>query len=505
MVCKRMSPAVENDALWRRIFLQLPENLRREPSTKSDSDGVGVTLLPIEGHFKTRFLTIVASRITFRSMRAARKIARERRRLGVIHGLRRAVEVLDPTLKTSLNGKEVGLVDSIGTRLGGWASRANILTEPSSRRGMRIFSLSSSIKIDVPLSVTLRQVHSVRTLLARHELDWLSAPLLKVDNPRLSQRHRVLGKSRDGFLTLLEIPCSRSFEAIGGRRRGPPEPRGTIVAGVLGDAGVGGEDVDAVVCLMTLHMPHQLILNSSTRTMKNRLRRSQNYGHDSAGALYGLENLGAAIGLRTTAVPLWETCSLGVVTGYISWRDTRVRDTLSSGSLPPTSSKVIRLDLVSPGAGGLGGAQGEARSLSGPPNMPFTTTGGLSGVVEDVLLAEFALFDCHGDPLWSFTSSIVFATPWIRNWVGGTEQLVLDISHSEVVEERRQGLVEEDGVGRVIIELAQVDSSEKEGTVSTLLSRSPTAHEWIVRSAWVELELEFIDGWFGTQHGRMKM
>lgn len=537
-----------------------------------------------------------------RSSRATQKVAQVRRRLSGVHALRPSVDALKTKLSVRLGGKPVKIVDSIGTRIGGWVSRGNVLSQPSTRNGMRMFSLSSSVKVELPsvppsaaTMTASRASTGVRVALSTPSTWLAGATLFKtsMDSRLVMSKARFLGRSRDEDSVALYEILSSDHNASSNNKKSdtkgvekkrtvasypPALTRGCLLLGVLGDRlqqqqhanGIEADtDVssEAAVGFLSVHLPHQLVLDASTRRPTvldfhgvdaadttpekggpRRIRKSLVYGDDSAGPAHGLENLSAAIGLRTVGVAAWETKATGV-TGRLRLQGpqslaSRPRGTNSGFSSPlshnhSSHEKVVCIDLVRPGginAGGWeaasGARAGSALTLSTSPQLPFSTSGGLSGVFEDVLLTDFYLCDEHGDTMWAFTAAMVFGKIFDgHRSVGGEDKVVpattpgddvatddctqsgffvdvVDMAHSEVRRERRRGVIEEPGVGRVIVELALINSSSlddnslyhgREGCSS--LPAAKEKAEWMVRLARAELDLGFFNAWFGTNHG----
>lgn len=508
LTCKLMAIAAESDCLWRNIYHRLSKTLRdRTDATMPPLSGANdTTKIP---HHKELFLRALAATLESRSARAARKIERGRRRLGVIHGLRGSVDALKAGLTVRLSGSPVSVVDTIGTRTEGWVSRANILSEPAVRDGMRTFSLSSSIKIDMPATMTaVSQLRSMHVSLSTPDAWLAGATLLKIDLPVLTQR-LLLDASPDKSIACYEISSETGdAEKLVGEAVGPPLPRACALLGVLGDVQTEKNQGDSGIGFLSVHLPHQLLLDAATRrvTPENTVaRRSQAYHDDSAGAAHGLENYSAALGLRTAAVALWEASAVGM-TGRLCPQRLNVsrKNQRSSksvlGGLSGANQNVVCMELV-----GLGDNIAFAeRTLSACPGIPFTTSGGLSGVLENVLLTDFALWDAHGDSLWAFTFPMTLepSPPAVD---GGDD--VLDMQYGELRGRRLRGVVEEPGIGRVTVELTLASQSGEEGEVECSLSsrklrrrQSPAGYTWVVRLARVELELGFVNVWFGTTH-----
>ena len=488
----------------------------------------------------------------------AQKVAVVRRRLATIHSLRGSVKSMKADLRVRVNGEPVGVVQTKGAKTEAWVSRSNLLSEPSvnGTDGVRAFSLSSSLKVEVPASLeTAELLRSMCVSLSWPDNDAAllpRMPVFRIDSwPVLSQA-RLLGTSAEGGVALYGVAesssCSKDGstnssgtrksgdgdgDGDGGRTNSPPFPvlRGCALLGVLPSRHQDGrQQADAEgVAFLTVHLPHNLVLDVATRgswmehgnpgKVRNASRRRQSYGNDSAGPRHGLDDFAAALGLRTAGVPLWETASMGVGGCIRTPRDVPSRRTQQA--LRDAGTGVVCFDLLRPGANGGGGSvkmTPEERTLSAGPELPFSTPGGLSGVVGGVLLADFTLCGDDGVPLWAFASPVVFEScldgEGLRegkdsgrgaedSWCDST----IDMGHKEVREERRRGVVAERGVGRVVVELGLVESSGDDdgynGQARSAASRGrcPVGHVWMIVSARAELELDFINAWFGTDHG----
>lgn len=474
----------------------------------------------------------------------AQKVAVVRRRLAAIHNLRGSVRSMKADLRVRVNGEPVGVVQTTGAKAQAWVSRSNLLSEPSvnGNDGARAFSLSSSLKVEVPASLeTVELLRSMCVSLSWPDKDAAllpHMPVFRIDSKPVLSQARLLGTSAEGAVALYGVaegssrstdggsnrPCTRiSGDGDGDRTPSRPLPvlRGCALLGVLPSRRQGEEeDADAGgVAFLTVHLPHDLVLHVATHrsgtgdnnpeTVASGSRRSRSYGDDSAGPRYGLDNFAAALGLRTAGVPLWETASRGVG-GCIR---SRPRDVVSRRTQPVgdaiTGVAVVCFDLLRPGAGGDGGGvdmTSEERTLSAGPGLPFSTPSGLSGVVADVSLADFTLCGEDGMPLWSFTSPIVFEACLDAGAAEGDCGSAIDMAHREVKEERRRGVVVEQGVGRVVVELGLVESRGEDGgqdgrARSAASQRGcPVGHVWMIVSARAELELDVINAWFGTNH-----
>lgn len=588
VACKTLAIAVESDLLWRSVYMRLSQTLRDRTESIVTAAAVGATREATS--YKERFVIATIAMWKSRLSSTKRKIAHARRRRGFIYDLRPSVDAVHAGVTVRLSGKSAEIVDSIGTRTEDWVSCWNLLSGPSIRNGIRMFSLSSSVKVALPPAMTASQCANIHVALSAPDLCLVGATLFKTaDNPLLFSQARFLVSSRDDSVALYELVSANSFHDRHYRHDDnsdehggtvipfpslppvpPPLPCGCALLGLLNDpqqkkeASKQQAGADHGVGFLSIHFPHQLLLDTATRNPtapKNTTdnitekgpwrRRSQTYGDDSAAGDYDiLKNLSAALGLRTIGVAIWETAAVGV-TARLSPRrqhsSTRRHEGNESVLVLPHSQShssqnqsVVSVELVSPGATStegwaMGAAAGGISRLNAGPRLPFLTSGGLSGVFEDVLLADFHLCDEHGDSLWAFTSPIVFdkvngdnksirdentTTSLAANEdaggpAPGTDD-VIDMSYSEVRRERRVGVVEEPGVGRVIVELALISSdSAGDGEAHQQQDRAAASRgascrrsspplpggnkaEWSVRLARVELEFGFYNAWYAN-------
>lgn len=484
-----MAAVSEYNSLWREIFVRLPEKLRDRTNA-----GVGLHVhdtrdgksAQLQVCHKELFVNAVNIMRASQSSRMKSTITREYRRLGTLHGLRSAVEAVNPSLVARLNGKLVGLLGSMGTRSASWASRANVLSEPSSRGSLRMFTLSSSVKIEVHPSMSMSQLHSVCTAFPKPTEYWVSGAVVwRADEVHLSRKRRLLGKSADGSLTLYEISGS-SGGLKEGNDGGSPITRACSILGVLSDDAVG---------LMSVHMPHQLTLCAATqRTAQLNISMDQIQppcGNDSGGQFCSIKYVLAALGLRTVGVPLWEASVVGAPTLFAPSQG----DTISGGHCSTKAQMMFRMDLVSP-EGNTGVERSEtalsqqARTLSGSASLPFITSGGLIGVVEDVVLVDFTLFGPHGHSVWAFTAPMVLeAVSNGGSFDGANYNTTFDMSYSEVRADRRRGTVVQEGVGKLVIELISTDADQAPRPSSpSLRGHQAQEHVWMVRMAQVEFD-----------------
>eukprot|EP00903_Cladosiphon_okamuranus_P009071 g8672.t1 len=535
--CTPIAAAAADESLWRKLYSRLPRHLR----DRNESGLSGTEKTPL--HPKALFASAISTASSAHAAKMAQKVAFVRRRLATIHNLRSSVRSMKVDLRVRLNDEPVGVVQTTGAKNEAWVSRSSLLSEPSvnGNDGARAFSLSSSLKVEVPASLeTVQQLRSMCVSLSWPDKETAllpRMPVFRIDSwPAISQA-RLLGKSAEGAVVLFGVAgssssCSsndgganrssarRSGDVDGDRAISYPASvlRGCALLGMLPSRPQDGQrDADAGgFAFLTVHLPHDLVLDVATRrnwtrgsfreSVGNDSRRRQSYGDDSAGPRHGLENFASALGLRTAGVPLWETASMGIGGCIRMPRDVVSRlDTHTS-----TGVGVVCFDLLRPGANGGGSVTmtSEERTLSAGPGLPFSTPGGLSGVVADVLLADFTL--CHDDgvPLWAFTSPIVFEACLDAAAAEAECDSTIDMAHKEVTEERQRGIVAEQGVGRVVVELGLVESPGEndghDGRARSAASRArcPVGHVWIVVSARAELDLDFINAWFGTKHGR---
>lgn len=524
-----MASAAINERLWIDLYSLLSQRLRDEaedtighgnidergimivptlaPTTAGKApaaaDDVATTLAPLP-HHKALFSRAVSIGFSHQATKAMRKTTTIRRRVGVIYDLRDAVGALKISVDVSVNDKPAGVVNSRRIhpqQSWSWTSQSTLLREPSTCHGVRTFSLSSSLKVIVPaeLSSSLGNFRSICASLSWRK-KWLPRrAIVRLGGESLLSGARLLGRSEDDAVALYDVS---EYGADHDPQKGmhdtatsglPTTPRGCVLLGVLDDG--KNDRVDAgAFAFLTVHFPHQLLLDAATRPLPLSSlstdgtpgtainRRSRLYGDDSTGPNHGLENFAVAIGLRTGGVPLWEAKWIGV--------DGRL---FSPCVLPGTQNKLssnkarrmICVDLIR--AGCQPNSTRTDRALNVGPRLPYFTTGGLHGAVENVLLADCALCDPDGASLWAFTSPIVFERVPLS--ARNEDDEVVDMACQEVRKERRRGVVETAGVGRLVVELALVESDKGEW------------HTWVVRVSRLELELSFINDWFGTSHG----
>lgn len=570
--CKPVATAAESEYLWSALYLRLPKGLRDRserglppigrtqatPSIRTLSKETSPKETPSKEtthlHPKVLFARAVSTNSSSHAAKIARKVERVRRRSTLIRDLRGSVVAVNADVKVRVNGDPVSVVQTTGTRAEAWVSRSSLLGEPSVNRndGVRTFTLSSSAKVGVPASVeSVELLRSICVALYWLEEDntallpRISVPVVRIDDLPLPSKGRLLGMSADSAVALYDVAGS-SYSSNGGRvnqvctRNGGhgdgiilPLFRGCALLGVLPSRRHDGRqdsDSDAGgIAFLTVHFPHALLLDVATHRRNDRSnngrsvsRRSRSYGDDSAGPRHGLDNFAVALGLRTVGVPLWESSSKGIG-GVIR---TAGRYEVSRRAQPPqdgqTGAAVVRLEIMRPALFEPSCFDGLVRVLRAGLGLPYSTAGSLSGLVADVLLADFTLCDLDGISVWAFTSPIVFehccltanGTPGGGEENGGygeDDGCTIGIAYKEVREERRRGVVAEPGVGKVVIEVALVESpaegdededEEGERVHSTAAQRRcPAGHAWMVRSAWVELELGFVNKWFGTKHG----
>lgn len=514
-----MATVAASEHLWTAIYSQLPKRLRDQTGGSLNADQIETPTMEDRVHPKTLFTRALYIALASRARQTAHKVSIVRQRLGVIHGLRGSVDSLKTNFTVRLNGALASVVDSRGTRAEAWVSRVNVLSEPSIRRGLRRFSLGSSVKVELSatLADSLQLLRSMSVAFSLPEA-WLPrVAFICIDRPLLSQA-LLLGKSIDNTVTLFDVSrihTSHSCLRVEGEDTSggdtsifPPAPRACALLGVLESHDVEQEASEGGIAFLTLHFPHELLLKAATRQLategrnmpNGHRRRSKSYSDDLADPKHGLKNFAVALSLRTAGVPVWETASVGV-DGHLCPRYVISRSqSFVDGDNDRT---VVRVALVRPGGS-------TEHALSSGPGLPYSTSGGLSGVVKDVLLADFALWDPDGDSLWAFTSPIVFepSTPWLGTGSddGNTDNTIFDMKHEEVRNRRRRGFVEEPGVGRVIVELALVTENDGDGFEPRMPASQrqlcPAGHAWMVRVACVEFELGFVNAWFGTKHGR---
>lgn len=553
--CKPLASAAASEHLWSELYVRLPKRLRdRSESGLPLADRTQATPSTERAHpdSKTLFARAASIHSSSHAAKLARKVAAVKRRSVVIHDLRGSFVATKAQVKVRLNGEPVSVVQTTGKRAEPWVSRPNLLGVPSVNRkdGVRTFTLSSSVKVGVPASLEpVKLLRSMRVVLTWPDEDTallprVSVAVVRIDNfPFLSQA-RLLGKSADSAVALYDVAgnscssnggstnnvCSRKGVDGDGDKIVLPSLRGCALLGVLPshryDARHDSDPNAGGIGFLTIHFPHALQLDVATRrrsvTADNKPsnngscpRRSRSYGDDSAGPSHGLDNFAVALGLRTVGVPLWETSSKGI-SGRICPAGNEVSRRTQPRQHGQNAAAVVRFDILRPALYEPSSFDGSMRVLSAGLGLPYCTPGGLSGVVADVLLADFTLCDLFGDSVWAFTSPVVFEACLTGGIPGGSEGngdyseddgCTIGIAHKEVREERRRGIVAEPGVGKVVFELALVESpgedeDEDERVQSTVAQRRcPAAHAWMVRSVRVELELEFVNTWFGTKHG----
>ncbi len=573
--CTLMATAASNENLWRELYSRLPRVVRSlDESGLSLAGAVGAgsgaesaQLL----HPKTLFARVASAAASSRAVVTAERCGDVRRRLGAIHHLKSSVGSLKADLAVRLNGQPARAVQTKGPRAEAWVSRPSLLAEPSVGRkdGVRAFALSSSVKVEAPAAAGLETAGSLRSLWVA--LSWsnrgyknaaallprmTSVARIEDDRPFLSRARRIGASADDGAVVLYERRIGDgggggAADHIGGRISNRdrttavfPVTCGCTLVGVLPpshrrdgttrDSSYSSScDDDGGLAFITVHLPHDLVLDVATREDTGdgsgaRVIRHVRGGR-GAGPRYDLEDLTVGMGLRTTGVPLWERASKGL-RGRIL--EATAGDANSRRAQPPKDgeqhgSGVVCLDVLRAGesTGDHGAAVTlEERELSSGPGLPFSTPGGLSGVVADVLLADFTLCGPEGISMWAFTLPIVFeacvdagaggaaaaaaaaAEVPRRGGGGGGDDNdddfddTIDMAHKEVREERRRGVVTEPGVGRVIVELSLVESPGEDGDGGhherarvPSGTRCPAGHAWIVRSARVELELGFVN------------
>ena len=466
-------------------------------------------------------------------------VVRSKRRSKGIYYLRRSVDRIRIKLNVRLNGEPASLVDTRGTKAEAWVSRGNLLSEPSSYGGVRLFSLSSSAKVGVPAGLAASKVLPSILVAWSWQEPWAPrVTMVRTDRPLLLSQAQLLGKSSDGGVALYGVPGldgpgarsggggsggggggggsraggdgrgGRAGSAVGGVGGGrssgggnsvsPPTKRACALLGVFDDAEQAGRSPSGRVAFLTVHFPHDLLIDAATGLFQS---------ERSPGIPRFGENepiFSVALGLRTAGVPLWEKACSDVgarpCSRYGARHDaTCVRGQPSGGE--GEDRPVMRIDLVRPGANDL-----KEVTLSGGPGLPYSTSGGLQGIVEGVLVADFVLCDPDCVTLWAFASPIVFeASPKAgRTGSGssGEDDGSFDIAYSEARAGRRRGFVVEPGVGRVIVELTLVEtfdgSDTNIGDKAAARNKScPPGHMWIVRAASVELELSFVNAWMG--------
>ncbi|CAN0052050.1 unnamed protein product [Ectocarpus sp. 6 AP-2014] len=553
-ICTSIAPATMNDYLWGELYARLPEGLKKRSKGVLPPGGES-EIYPKKAaahvHPKVLFASAVSIASSMHAAKIAKKVATVKRRVGVIYNLRVSVAAMRGDISVTINGKSVSVVQTTGAKTGAWVSRPNIVSEPSvNHNGVRTFSLSSSAKIDVPTSLeTVKDLRSMCVALSWPGKDAALLPRIvvaRIDERPVLSPARVLGKSADNAIVLYDITGSSGSSSSSSERRGghtcttkttPSSPvrRGCALLGVLPPGSHGGQrdsgTDDGGVAFLTVHFPHELLLDVATHGRRRATERNANsgsstrdryLGDDSAGPRHGLEGFATALGLRTAGVPLWEKASTAVDGRVCPPRNVAPQLQQSPVGDEPGAA-VVCIDILHPGAnnalsfgGGAAAVSDPDRTLSSGPGVPYSTPGGLSGTVADVLLADFTLYDPDGASIWAFTLPIVFAACPAEGSApnpGGSRSReeddddTIDMARRELREERRRGIVTESGVGRVIVELALVESPterDENDVVGSSQKRScPAGHMWVVRSASVELELGFVNTWFGTKHGSL--
>ncbi|CAM9149251.1 unnamed protein product, partial [Hapterophycus canaliculatus] len=528
VTCKTTAIAAVSESLWSELYSRLPRGARDRSEQRNLLSGQVETTpgaARTRVHAKVLFASALSTASFAHAARIAGKVAALQMRFPLILSLRRCVDATRAMVKIRVNGEPVSAVQTTRRRTAVWVSRSSLLNEPSvsGNDGVRKFSLSSSVKVEVLASFeTVEALRSLRVTLCWPDKEkdaalLLPMPILRIDDRPFLSRARLIGNSADRALVLYDVTgYGRRVNA--GHVSPPPSPvlRGCVLLGVLPsnrEDGRRDSNPDAGgVGFLTAHFPHDLLLHLATRHPRMKI---QDPTDDSGGTGRGLSGFKAALGLRTAGVPLWETAS-----SFLDGRARLPRNAVTGLQHPLNSGEpevaVIFINLLRHGknesSASAGGAAAAAvsiseRTLSASPRLPYSTRGGLTGVVADLLLADFTL--CHDDrpTLWAFTSPIVFEA-CVSEKAGGSpdgmgdggaselagdDDATVDMAYTEVREERRCGIVEEPGVGRVVVQLALVDSPGDNDD-------SP-GHVWMVRSAHVELELGFVDACFGTKHG----
>ncbi|CAM9691544.1 unnamed protein product [Laminaria digitata] len=528
-VCKDIAVAAISGELWIEFF-SLLHGRRRAGGKEIYSRYLPKIAGWAEGATdpKVLFVRLLLAIMAARETRAKGHVARSKFRSTGIYHLRRSVDRIRMKLNVRLDGEPTSLVNTRGSRTEAWVSRGNLLSEPSSDCGVRRFSLSSSAKVRVPAGLPTSQVlPSMSAAWSRQEAWSPRVTMVRTDRPlRLSQA-RLLGKSTDGGIALYEVTGldGRGARSGGGGGGGsssssrsssvlPYTKRACVLLGVFDDAEQAGQCPSGRIAFLTVHFPHDLLIDAATGRFRSGLLS------DAPLLARNKPVFSVALGLRTAGVPLWEKACSGVSACLRSRYgarndDATCRRSRPSGNEGEQDRSVMRIDLVRPGANEL-----EEVTLNGVPGLLYSTSGGLQGVVDDVLLADFALCNRNCLTLWAFASPIVFeaSSPKAAEGGAGTgnsdgggnceDDGIFNIAYSEARAGRRRGFVVEPGVGRVIVELALVETSDGSGSGSgdgdddkaatrNSNKRCPPGHAWIVRAARVELELSFVNAWMG--------
>ncbi|CAM9782812.1 unnamed protein product [Discosporangium mesarthrocarpum] len=571
-VCKNLRKVATKDHLWHSLYLKLPSSLQRrsEVMLSSPSSMVmpGRPFSP--GHYRELFFLARHIMGVDARIEAAKAIAATMRDRGLVHGLRDAVARLtcDRRLYVEVNGMEVASMDNLGRGSGragqrgsrwsrpkpSWAATDNTLSSPiANAGGVRTFALSSSLKVD-PLGggrgTPLLQVE-------------LGSPMLESgkgrgtggDCRRLLADARLVGKTADGALMVYDmvplLHCDRGEGHDRSTDNGTSSStssrtRACVLLGLLGDSNQGPTDTAMSVGFLTVHVPHQMVLDRATRCglgggnprLSNRVcdgversscmeaggtgsRTGGGSGRAGAeaGGKSGLTGLSVALSLRTAGVTSWEASVLDIDAKLVPpldpWDSTpssmcpRSPGPDSGHPEPPT---VAQLAVVMPSVGGAMGRPFTIpqRSLAVRPGLPFSTAAGLQGCVEGLLLADLALWaagGAEGSSLWAFSSPIAFSpapNPGSGNtgrhgpYPGEEEEWVdfgLGVERREC---RLRGSVEESGVGTLKVELALLEGEGdgEESVPGGAGGRGKGADSgcrWVVRRAVVELEPDFLD------------
>lgn len=489
-----MTTAAESEDLWAALCFSLPDSLiYRCEEELATAAHAGNSVTEGRAYPKALFATAVSLTLFRRAWDFAHLVATIRRLDGVIDNQRHLVTSLDAPLAVRIDGVPTSIVDTRGTRREAWVLNTNVLSEVTFYKGVRSFTLSCSTKVEVPPGLTAPSHLRSLTVACSLPIPWLPRVAVASADRPLFPGARLLGKSADGAVALYDVfdrNCGGGAPAAL-----PPRPRGCALLGVLEGHPAGGKDSSGIGFL-TVHLPHEQLLYAGYQPPLDEQspggRRCQSYGDDAAGARHGLENFTLALGLRTAGVPVWEAAWPGAEGRLCSLLRESRRE--RSGSAEEDRA-VVCFDLVRPGDAAAAELRAE-RTLRDGPGLPYTTSGGLSGVVENVLIADLAVFDAHRDSLWAFALPIVFEPSPVAT-AGSKDDCIIDMAHNEVREKRRRGFVDEPGVGRVTVELALVESSTSdEGDTpvrAPVRRRCPAGHEWIVRVARVDLELGFVN------------
>ncbi|CAM9460700.1 unnamed protein product, partial [Choristocarpus tenellus] len=362
----------------------------------------------------------------------------------------------------------------------------------------------------------------------------------------------VVGESADASVTVYDITRCLGDGCIGGIRVhgscgvGSPSVAqrvsSCVLLGVLGKA----DEPDADIAFITVHVPHQLVLNRASLQVED-LPRNEGISRGGSEAKVGRQNcqdsgsvslcedgyciipptqslnrFSVALGLRTVGIPSWEAAVLDVNGPTIPLsRTTPETNHFTQGTDPLI--KTALLEVVGPEIGNAGGRPSSIseRALVVGPSMPYSTGFGLGGHVEGTLLMDLCLWNEDGKVLWSFTLPIRFShvdpfcgpgdgmdegfdfIPGSTHRMEGKEWVNMDLE-GERREQRLHGSIKEPGVGSVTVELSLLEcttTDRRDGLDGGGLqlggneckSTKKKQSQWVVRRAFLELDLGFLN------------